>query len=227
LRLASIGAGRFRVREQLLKPWNALVRSRYPVQRLGHFAIVPAWKSRLKLPTGLHPIYLVQGQAFGTGLHESTRLMLEGLSALKGLQGAQVLDVGAGSGILGFAALHLGARRVTGVELEAAACAELRENRALNHVPARDFAVLPGAYPLRRLRGKRYPLILANLVSPLLLSLMGELRRQLSPGGRLLCSGIFKDGEAAAVASAARRAGLRWRAQAALKDWRRLDLQRP
>ncbi len=134
--------------------------------------------------------------------------------------------MGAGSGILGFGALHLGAAKVTCVELESAACAELRENRDLNSVPPRRMPVICGRYPLARLRGKRYALVLGNLVTPLLLALMPDLARQLAQGGSLLCSGIHTRPEAAAVTRAAQARGLRRRGAESLRDWHRLDFSK-
>jgi ribosomal protein L11 methyltransferase len=156
--------------------------------------------------------------------------MLRGLEALADrgrLQGQPILDVGAGSGILGFAALQLGAISVNCVEQESAACGELRENRALNSVPPRSLPVLCGSYPLARLRGRRFPLILGNLVTPVLEQLMPALARQLSKPGRLLCSGIHTPAEATRVARAAAAQGLRKTGSESLRQWYRLEFSRP
>jgi ribosomal protein L11 methylase PrmA len=225
-RLTGFGATRITARLQAPRPPQAL-HGRFPVLRLGRFVVMPASLDRApRLAARERPIRLIQGQAFGTGLHESTRLMLAQLETAV-VPGQRVLDVGAGSGILGFGCLHLGAAQVTCVELESAACAELRENRALNSVPARRLPVICGRYPLGRLRSKRYPLVLGNLVTPLLLALMPELARQLAPGGSLLCSGIHTKPEAAAVGAAAKARGLKPAAKAALHDWHVLRFVRP
>jgi len=217
-RLAAIGASKVTATLQTPRPPKAL-HGRFPVLRLGRFVVLPAsLAKRPRLSARERPIRLIQGQAFGTGLHESTRLMLAQLGSIVE-PGLQVLDVGAGSGILGFGCLHLGAARVTCVELESAACAELRENRALNSVPAGRMPVICGRYPLARLRGKRYPLVLGNLVTPLLLALMPDLARQTARGGGLLCSGIHTKAEAAAVSRAAQARGLKPAAHASLNDW--------
>lgn len=226
-RLRSLGATR--VRSSLPKPpaRPLALNGRFPVQRLGRFSIVPASLHAKTPPKGAERrIVLVQGQAFGTGLHESTRLMLAQVERLKP-QGLEVLDVGAGSGILGFACLHLGAARVTCVEVERAACAELRENRGLNRVAPARMPVHLGAYPLGRLRARRFPLVLGNLVSPLLTALMPRLAAQLSRGGRLLCSGIHGAAEAAQVGAAARARGLKPGRHANLHRWHVLSFVRP
>jgi ribosomal protein L11 methyltransferase len=79
--------------------------------------------------------------AFGTGSHESTRLAVELLEA-EDLQGRSVLDVGTGSGILAFAALHLGARRVVACDVDPAAALLLPQTMALNH---RRLPAFPGS----------------------------------------------------------------------------------
>lgn len=221
------GLGAKRVSSSLERPLRLALHGRFPVLRLGRFCIVPkAQAAALKPRKGERRIVLVQGQAFGTGLHESTRLMLGALQALKPA-GFQALDVGAGSGILGFAALHLGAARVRCVEIEGAACQELRENRALNGIRPARLPVIHGAYPLGRLRRQRYDLVLGNLVTPLLLALMPRLAAQLKPGATLLCSGIHTPAEALAVTRAARAAGLRPGARRSLRRWYVLHFVRP
>jgi ribosomal protein L11 methylase PrmA len=217
-RLAGLGATKIRALLQRPRPPKAL-HGRFPVLRLGRFVILPAsLRGAPRLKPAERPIRLVQGQAFGTGLHESTRLMLGQLEKTVA-PGQAVLDVGAGSGILGFACLHLGAAQVTCVELESAACAELRENRALNSIGPRRLPVICGRYPLARLRGRRFPLVLGNLVTPLLLALMPGLALQVERGGSLLCSGIHTKPEAAAVSAAARARGLKPAARAVVNDW--------
>jgi ribosomal protein L11 methylase PrmA len=207
-------------------PKRLALHGRFPVLRLGRFCIVPkAQAAGLPARPREQRIVLVQGQAFGTGLHESTRLMLGVLQALP-MQGLAVLDVGAGSGILGLACLHLGAASVACVEIEGAACAELRENRALNGVSPRRLPVIHGAYPLARLRAERFPLVLGNLVTPLLVRLMPRLAAQTAKGGRLLCSGIHTPSEARAVSAAAKAAGLRPGPRRSLRQWYALCFDR-
>jgi ribosomal protein L11 methyltransferase len=224
--LAAIGARQVKVLKQEPRAWVGPKAKPFPLVRLGRFVAVPAARKAARLPKGRIPIHLIQAQAFGTGLHESTRLMLRGLEAID-LRDRAILDVGAGSGILGFAALHLGATQVTCVEVESAACGELRENRALNAVAPKCMPVLCGRYPLARLQGRRFPVLLGNLVTPVLEQLMPALASQLSKSGRLLCSGIHTAGEAQRVSRAARAQGLRKTGSTSLRNWYRLDFSKP
>jgi ribosomal protein L11 methylase PrmA len=226
-RLALLGAKRVAVRPQGPAALAAPRHGRFPALRLGRFVVLPAGLDQgARLPGRLWPIILVQGQAFGSGRHESTRLMVQNIEA-EPPQGRTVLDVGAGSGILGFACLALGADRVIAVEVEAAACAELRRNRALNSVKAARMPVLCGRFPLKRLGRRRYPLVLANLVTPALLALMPRLAASLARPATLLCGGVHTDAEARAVASAARRCGLSLKRRTRLRQWNVLRFSRP
>ena len=224
-RLALLGASRVSLRVQRSAALAAPAHGRFPALRLGRFLVSSAGsKAR---PSGrAWPIILVQGQAFGSGRHESTRLMLQGIEALKP-EGLTVLDVGAGSGILGFACLALKAARVVCVEAEFAACGELRRNRVLNAVAARRMPVICGSFPLKRLKGGRYPLVLANLVTPVLLKLMPELAARTALGGALLCGGIHTDAETRAVVASARACGLSLKQRSRLRQWNVLRFFRP
>ena len=83
------------------------------------------------------------GTAFGTGKHETTQLCIRQLDKyIKG--GEKVLDVGTGSGILGIAALKLGASEAFGTDLDENAVVAVRENLEANHIPAEKFGVVQG-----------------------------------------------------------------------------------
>jgi ribosomal protein L11 methylase PrmA len=226
-RLTLLGATRVSARLQGAKALAVPRHGRFPALRLGSFVILPAGSGRqAPLPGRAWPIILVQGQAFGSGRHESTRLMVESIEAHPP-QGQAVLDVGAGSGILGFACLALGADRVSSVELESAACAELRRNRALNKVSAARLPVLCGSFPLKRLSLQRYPLVLANIITPVLQALMPHLAARVAPKGALLCGGIHTDAEVRLVVAAARRRGLSFVRHTRLRQWNVLRFSRP
>jgi len=208
-RVALLGGTGFSAALEAPRDWLTESKASFPVQKLGRFHVVPAWR-RPALPKGALAIRLLQGQAFGTGLHASTRLMLAALSRDQGLKGQRLLEIGAGSGILCFAALHLGAAACDAVEVEAGACRELEANRAENGVRPGALRVLQGAFPRVAGLGRgRYALILANLTTPVLLSVMPALAKRLAAGGRLHMSGIHTEPEALAVGRAAHKEGLK------------------
>jgi ribosomal protein L11 methyltransferase len=217
-RLLSLGATQIRIKSERTRDWVHEYKSHFPVQNLGPFVILPQWRRKARLAPGKMPIVLLPGQAFGTGLHESTRLMLAAIAALPPAK--SVLDIGAGSGVLGFACLRKGAKKIVSIEIEKAAAEEMLGNRVLNGFKASQFSVRAGAFP-GLMRGKRVgaDLLLANLVTPLLCDLMKDLAAQASQGATLLFSGIHTEAEARAVAKAARNAGLRMKAKSSKGEW--------
>jgi ribosomal protein L11 methyltransferase len=130
--------------------------------------------------------------------------------------------VGTGSGVLALAAVRLGAARAVGVDNDPVAVEAARQNAALNGVAARTAW---GEWSF----DARFPVIVANIVSPVLLALRERLAGALAPGGTLVLCGILA-GEADDVAAAFQGAGLRLRRRDALSedaDWVALTLVGP
>ncbi len=100
-------------------------------------------------PAGRRTLRIPARGAFGTGSHESTRLILELLEEMD-LAGLRVLDLGAGTGVLSLAALAFGARSVLGLDIAPAAVFHARENRRLNGLEGRGPVLVAGT--LRALR---------------------------------------------------------------------------
>jgi ribosomal protein L11 methyltransferase len=164
--------------------------------------IRPPWRDHIP-EAGDRVIELEPGRAFGTGLHETTRLVAEALAATAGtLAGSRVLDVGCGSGVLGLVALTLGAARVRAVDVDPDAVAVTRENAARNGLASRLDAdeTAVGAIV------ERYPTVLANIESTTLVDLAPDLMARLEPGALLVLSGILAPGVAPAQLEDVRRA---------------------
>lgn len=178
--------------------WVARVREGFRPFSAGGFRIVPAWDFAATSapapagPDGVAERVLVvePGLAFGTGTHESTRLCLAALAerARAGPLG-DVLDVGAGSGILSAAAALLGARRVVAVEIDPEALPVALRHRDLNHVAIRLLQG-DGARPVR---AGAFDLVLANISAPLLIERARELAAAMRGGGHLVLSGLLGD----------------------------------
>jgi ribosomal protein L11 methyltransferase len=147
---------------------------------------------------GALDVVIDPGQAFGTGSHPSTRLILELLTELEPA-GGPLADWGCGSGVLSVAAARLGYAPVTACDVDPASVAATESAARANGV-----AVTTASCDLRRSPGPWAPTVLANLVRPLLLELAGHLG---PPPRRLLASGLLVD-EVAVVAAAFAAHGL-------------------
>ncbi len=147
----------------------------------------PPWRAYTAAP-GEHVIELEPGRAFGTGLHETTRLVA-GFLAQRGacLRGARVLDVGCGSGILSLVALALGAASVRAIDVDPDAVAVTRENAERNALSAR---IVADETPVADL-GERYDTVLANIEAKTLVELAPALVERVAEGGLLVLSGIL------------------------------------
>jgi len=150
--------------------------------------VVPTWEELPAAETRLG-LRIYPGQGFGTGTHETTRLAAVFLEQELGrtLKPATLLDVGTGSGILAILAAKRGAERVLALDLDADALVNARENCSHNMVSEQ---IVLTDIPVTQVMEK-YPLIVANIIAPVLRQLAPEFSRLLMPGGRLILSGIL------------------------------------
>ncbi len=154
--------------------------------RLGTLVVAPTHKP-LELSPRQKPLWLDPGMAFGTGHHETTRLAL---SALEGadLADKDVLDLGAGSGILTIAADLLGAASARGLDTDPDTLPVARANARLNR--SRAFFALGS---LEDEAASSAEVIVANLFAELHAGLVPQYRRVLHPDGRLYLTGILAE----------------------------------
>jgi ribosomal protein L11 methyltransferase len=197
--------------------WAEAWKAHFPVLRVGRRLVIrPSWRRHRSAP-GDVVLALDPGMAFGTGLHPTTRLCLAALDDLVGsgsLDGATVLDVGCGSGILSVAAARLGAASVVAVDPDPIAVEATRANARKNRI-ARRIDVRRGSIPTS---GGPFDLVVANLIASLLVELSAALRGETEPGGRLLASGIYVDREGD-VRDALSAAGFTVDGRTAEGDW--------
>lgn len=145
------------------------------------------------------------GLAFGTGNHETTKLCLESLENYVTGE-TRMLDVGCGSGILSVAGMLLGAKSVTGVDIDKLAVKVARENGALNGFGEPAFHMIHGNLA-DEVEGA-FNLVTANIVADAIISLTPAVRQFLSPGAVYIVSGII-DPRADAVAACLEENGFR------------------
>ena len=159
-----------------------------------HLLILPAW---LEPPPEYQDRLIIRmdpGSAFGTGSHPTTRLCLEALER-KPPRGSVVADLGCGSGVLGLAALRLGADSVMAVDADSLAVRATAANLELNQLDAARLNVALGSLDTLQdlLKGKRADLLLCNILAPVIEALAPGFVHLLAEDGRALLSGLLVD----------------------------------
>jgi len=150
--------------------------------RVGRLRIVPAGSD-----PDATAVRLVDGPAFGTGLHPTTALCLLAIQeAVEVLHPAAVLDVGTGSGVLALAALALGVPRAVGVDLDKRALSVAKENARLNGMARRLRLVCGGPESV----AGAWPLVLANVLAAPLIEMASVLVKRLGHRAQLVLSGV-------------------------------------
>ena len=206
--------------ELAAQDWSTAWRAHHHVMQVGPRSwVVPPWE---KAPDGVC-VTIDPGMAFGTGSHATTSLCLEACDELLALRpGADLLDVGTGSGVIALLAVKLGAGRVVGTENDLVALQAAREGAALNGLaPDRiewllaDPQDVPG----------QFGIVIANILLNTLEELAPQIVARVLPKGRLVLSGLL-----AAQGDAAERAylalGLRPLGRKERQGWIRVELER-
>jgi len=200
--------------------WMTVWKQNYQPLRVGkNWLILPAW---LELPEGetRRVVRIDPAMAFGTGTHPSTQLCLLAIEDTI-RPGQPVIDLGCGSGILSIAALKAGASQALAVDIDEQAVIATHANARINAIDEKVEAVqgsladiLTGKYSLQQA-----PLVLANILAPVLIRLFDEgLADLIAPGGKLVLAGILEN-QAEDVLSAARAHGLNLIAKYQQEDW--------
>jgi ribosomal protein L11 methyltransferase len=212
-----------------------LTQSQHSLQpiRAGRFHVHTPEHPPLHQP-GVRDFCIPASQAFGTGQHATTAGCLAMLGTMKacGVVVRNLADIGTGTGLLAFAALHLWPRALaTASDIDRVCVDVVHENARANGVA---LGARPGEltmlvadgmnHPLLEARGP-YDLICANILAGPLIGLAPDFARALVPGGHLLLAGLLESQEAT-VRRACRRAGLRLAARQIVGDWSILWLRR-
>ena len=173
--------------------------------------IVPSWEEVKEEDAGRLILHIDPGTAFGTGMHETTQLVIRQIKK-RIRPGCRLLDVGTGSGILGITALKLGAGHVFGTDLDPCAVPAVEENLQANQVDPKDFEMVIGNLiddeALCRQAGDEcYDLVTANILADVLVALTPRIPDRMKKGGYYITSGIL-DVKEELVREAIEKAGL-------------------
>jgi ribosomal protein L11 methyltransferase len=164
--------------------WVRLTQSQFdPIAISARLWIVPSWHEPQAIDDRIN-LVLDPGLAFGTGSHPTTALCLRWLSEFP-LKGLSVLDYGCGSGILGIAALKLGASEAVGVDIDPQAVDSTAYNAGNNGVE------MPCGLPDFPLAKRQFPVVVANILSNPLKVLAPSLCSHVEAGGQLVLSGVL------------------------------------
>ena len=162
---------------------------------VGNILVKPTWEDIPAEDQGKIVIDIDPGTAFGTGGHETTQLcMLQLERYIRGNE--EVLDVGTGSGILGIAALKLGASHVMSTDLDENAIDAVGENIAVNGIEKEDFEVIWGnILDDRKVQDAvgyaKYDIVVANILAPVIIALVSEIPQHMKSGAVFITSGII------------------------------------
>ena len=175
------------------------------------FQVGPFWvhpsHARDGLPSGLLPLEIDAGMAFGTGTHATTRGCLEMLATLDPAETTNAIDVGCGSGILAIAMAKLWKRAVLGGDNDSQAVEIAIENAALNGMAALcTFVTSVGLQAPELARRAPHDLIVANILAGPLIELSESFAAATRPGGRVLLSGLLVE-QADMIVSTYKRRG--------------------
>lgn len=177
--------------------WTEAWKRRLNILHVGRCIVIqPSWLDYVPAP-GEVIIQLDPGMAFGTGLHPTTQMCLEALEELL-YPGAEVLDLGTGSGILAIAAAKLGAGRVLAVDNDPTAVKAARENVLANQVQG---IVRVAGGSLANVAGS-YDTVVVNILARVIVEMVQQgLATHMHPDGVLIAAGIIADQEPEIIAS--------------------------
>ena len=173
--------------------------------------IVPSWEEVKAEDKDKMILHIDPGTAFGTGMHETTQLVIRQLKKYV-TPDTEMLDVGTGSGILGIVALKLGAKHVLGTDLDPCAVPAVAENKEANQIVDETFDMVIGNIiddkAVQDAVGyEKYDIVAANILADVLVPLTPVIIHQMKPGAVYITSGIIEDKENVVV-EAVKAAGL-------------------
>ena len=169
--------------------WKTEWKRFFKAQRIGRRLVVrPPWEQVEDPRASDVDIVIDPGMAFGTGMHETTRLCLSALEKIDNFS-TRILDVGCGSGVLSIAVAKLGAEFIAAIDVDEAAVTATRENAEANRVHRK----IEASSTLIQDIDETYDTVIANILSSVLVAISSNLYDRTRTGGTLLLSGILTE----------------------------------
>ena len=194
-----IGEGTITESETEDKDWINNWKQYWHTFTIGNLYIKPTWEEVTEEMKG-HPVLSIDpGTAFGTGSHETTRMVIKQLEKYV-KDGDNVLDVGCGSGILSVVALKYGAAHAFGTDLDPNAIIASHENSEQNNITSEQFEVIEGNIiddkKVQDACGYEcYDIVCANILADVLEPLSVNIHRHMKHGAYFITSGIINTKE--------------------------------
>lgn len=173
--------------------------------------VIPSWEEVKAEDKGKKILHIDPGTAFGTGMHETTQLCIRQIRKYL-TPGAELLDVGTGSGILAILALMYGAGHAVGTDLDPCAVEAVAQNMESNGIAQESFQMMIGNIITdqdvqNQVGYERYDIVVANILADVLVPLTPVVVHQMKKGGIYITSGII-DTKEQVVRDAVEAAGL-------------------
>lgn len=195
-----IGAGTIEISSTDEKDWRDKWKEFFHTFTVGEYTIIPSWEEADAHTDAAHIIKMDPGITFGTGKHESTKLIIEELPHyIHG--GEKVLDLGTGSGILSMVALREGASDITATDIDPATKDAVKENFERNDLPLSSMHLVIGDLSsdekVQQEVGIGYDVVCANILADIIIGMLPQIAKVIKNEGILLTSGIidFKEDE--------------------------------
>lgn len=152
--------------------------------------IYDANQSLPNIPENILPVFIQAQQAFGTGTHQTTQMIISTLLSQK-LNGKRVLDCGCGTGILGIVASKLGANDIMAYDIDEWSVENTRHNAEINQV--KNLQVLQGDAKIVSQINGLFDVVVANINRNILLNDMPKFKEKMSEDAVLILSGFYAD----------------------------------
>jgi len=186
--------------------WSETWKQHYKPFKVGkNVVIAPVWEDYM--PNDGEIIFRIDpGHVFGTGQHQSTALCIVALEKYV-TEGANILDIGCGSGILSIISLLLGANTATAVDIDPSAEKVCLENARHNQIPPENLKIFSGNIltdeKLRHeISQNKYQVIVANIIADVIIQIAPIVKELLVSDGVFVAGGIIRDRRADVLAAA-------------------------